>query len=79
MAPSLRSINQNYILIAACLGKNRIQRFLSIKLPLIMSTLLNTFAIGMIISLSLYTPVYFIGAGRITTITTETVNLAISG
>ena len=32
----------------------------------------------MIISLSLYTPVYFIGAGRITTLTVEALNLALS-
>jgi ABC-type uncharacterized transport system YnjBCD permease subunit len=46
---------------------------------LIVSTLLTSFAIGIIISLSLYTPVYFIGAGRITTLTVETLNLATSG
>jgi putative thiamine transport system permease protein len=50
-----------------------------IKIPLIFSTLLTSFGIGMIVSLSLYTPVYFIGAGRITTLTVEALNLALSG
>ena len=44
-----------------------------------MSTLLTSFAIGMLVSFSLYTPVYFIGAGRVTTLTVEAVNLALSG
>ena len=40
---------------------------------------MTSFGIGMIVSLSLYAPVYFIGAGRINTLTVEAVNLALSG
>ena len=40
---------------------------------------MNSFAIGIIISFSLYVPVYFIGAGRVTTLTVEALNLALSG
>ena len=44
----------------------------------IIPSIFTAFAIGMIVSLSLYTPVYFIGAGRITTLTVEALNLALS-
>ena len=79
LGPALRGINKDFLSIGASLGKTRIQRLFLIKIPLIVSTLLTSFAIGIIISLSLYTPVYFIGAGRITTLTVETLNLATSG
>ena len=44
-----------------------------------MSSFLTSFAIGMLVSFSLYIPVYFIGAGRVTTLTVEALNLALSG
>ena len=33
----------------------------------------------MLVSFALYTPVYFIGAGRVTTLTVEALNLSLSG
>ena len=79
LAPALREIKKEFIKIGSSLGKNRLERLLLIKIPLISSSLLTSFGIGMIVSLSLYTPVYFIGAGRITTLTVEALNLALSG
>ena len=79
LAPSLREIKKDIIRIAASLGKNRFQRLVQIKLPIIMSSFLTSFAIGMLVSFSLYIPVYFIGAGRVTTLTVEALNLALSG
>ena len=79
LAPSLREIKKDIIRVAASLGKNRFQRLLHIKLPIIMSSFLTSFAIGMLVSFSLYIPVYFIGAGRVTTLTVEALNLALSG
>ena len=79
LAPSLREINKDIIRVAASLGKNRFQRLVQIKLPIIMSSFLTSFAIGMLVSFSLYIPVYFIGAGRVTTLTVEALNLALSG
>ena len=79
LAPSLREIKKDIIRVAASLGKNRFQRLVQIKLPIIMSSFLTSFAIGMLVSFSLYIPVYFIGAGRITTLTVEALNLALSG
>ena len=79
LAPSLREIKKDIIRVAASLGKNRFQRLVQIKLPIIMSSFLTSFAIGMLVSFSLYVPVYFIGAGRVTTLTVEALNLALSG
>ena len=79
LAPSLREIKKDIIRVAASLGKNRFQRLVHIKLPIIMSSFLTSFAIGMLVSFSLYVPVYFIGAGRVTTLTVEALNLALSG
>ena len=79
LTPALREIKKEFIKVGLSLGKNRIERLWQIKIPLIFSTLLISFGIGMIVSLSLYTPVYFIGAGRITTLTVEALNLALSG
>ncbi|MDC3140208.1 ABC transporter permease subunit [Alphaproteobacteria bacterium] len=79
LAPSLREINKEIIIVATSLGKNRLQRLLSIKIPIVLSSLLTSFAIGMLVSFSLYTPVYFFGGGRITTLTVEALNLALSG
>ena len=79
LAPSLREIKKEIIIVATSLGKNRLQRLLNVKIPIVMSSLLTSFAIGMLVSFSLYTPVYFFGGGRITTLTVEALNLALSG
>ena len=79
LAPAIREVKSDYIKVASSLGKNRIDRLFNIKIPLVLPSLLNSYAIGVIISFSLYVPVYFIGAGRVTTLTVEALNLALSG
>ena len=75
----MREIKKEIIIVATSLGKNRLQRLLNVKIPIVMPSLLTSFAIGMLVSFSLYTPVYFFGAGRITTLTVEALNLSLSG
>ncbi|MDC0093023.1 ABC transporter permease subunit [Alphaproteobacteria bacterium] len=79
LAPALREIKKEFIKVGCSLGKNRFERLVLIKIPLVSSSLLTSTGIGMVVSLSLYAPVYFIGAGRINTLTVEAVNLALSG
>ena len=79
LAPAVREVKSEYIKVASSLGKNRIARLFKVKIPLVLPSLLTSFAIGMIVSFSLYLPVYFIGAGRVTTLTVEALNLALSG
>ena len=75
----MREVKSDYIKVASSLGKNRIVRLFKIKIPLVLPSLMTSFAIGMIVSFALYVPVYFIGAGRVTTLTVEALNLALSG
>ena len=79
LAPAIREVKSDYINIASSLGKNRIVRLFKIKIPLVLSSFMTSFAIGMIVSFAMYIPVYFIGAGRVTTLTVEALNLALSG
>ena len=79
LAPAIREVKTDYIKVATSLGKNRIVRLFKIKIPLVLPSLMTSFAIGMIVSFALYVPVYFIGAGRVTTLTVEALNLALSG
>tara|TARA_B100000900_G_scaffold404308_1_gene412534 strand:+ start:202 stop:1887 length:1686 start_codon:yes stop_codon:yes gene_type:complete len=79
LAPAIREVKSDYIKVASSLGKNRIERLFKIKIPLILPSFLTSFSIGVIVSFSLYVPVYFIGAGRVTTLTVEALNLALSG
>ncbi len=79
LAPAMREVKSDYIKVASSLGKNRIVRLFKIKIPLVLHSLMTSFAIGMIVSFGLYVPVYFIGAGRVTTMTVEALNLALSG
>ncbi|MAI75102.1 MAG: hypothetical protein CMN46_02975 [SAR116 cluster bacterium] len=79
LAPSFRAISKDILKVASSLGKNRFQRLILVKIPMIMPTFLLSIAIGMLVSFALYTPVYFIGAGRVTTLTVETLNLSLSG
>lgn len=79
LAPSFRAISKDILKVASSLGKNRFERLILVKIPIIMPTFLLSIAIGMLVSFALYTPVYFIGAGRVTTLTVETLNLSLSG
>ena len=79
LAPSFRAISKDILKVASSLGKNRFERLILVKIPMIIPTFLLSIAIGMLVSFALYTPVYFIGAGRVTTLTVETLNLSLSG
>jgi len=65
--------------VAATLGasENRILR--SIRLPLLLRPLMVAAAIGFAVSIGQYLPTLMVGAGRIATITTESVALASGG
>ncbi len=79
LAPAFRTISKDFLKVASSLGKNRFERLIFVKIPMIMPTFLLSIAIGMLVSFALYTPVYFIGAGRVTTLTVEALNLSLSG
>ncbi len=77
--PAFRNINLRYIYQAKMLGKSNFIIFFKLKLMLIKKSLILALGIGMIVSISLYTPVYFIGNSEISTLSVELVNLTFSG
>jgi len=73
------AFDRRYDWIAAGLGKSRARRFLSIRLPMLTRPILTMAAVGFAISAGLYLPTVLVGAGRLTTVTTEAVALASGG
>jgi putative thiamine transport system permease protein len=74
-----RAFDRRYDHIAAGLGKGPMRRFFQIRLPMLARPLLAVAAIGFSVSVGLYLPTVLVGAGRLTTITTEAVALASGG
>ncbi len=79
LAPAFRNIKQDYIDLGKTFQKSKLNIFLFIKLPLLSKAILLSLAVGMIVSIGLYTPVYFIGEGEISTLSIEMINLSFSG
>ncbi|MFT2092207.1 ABC transporter permease subunit [Paraglaciecola sp. 2405UD69-4] len=67
------SIDPNYELIAASFGYSPWQRWWKIRFRLLLPAVLSAFAITFAVSIAQYIPTLMIGAGRVTTITTEAV------
>ena len=72
-------LDPRYGRIAASLGSPASRIFWTIRLPLLLQPLLVALAIGLAVSIAQYLPTIIVGAGRITTITTESLALASGG
>ena len=72
-------LDPRYGKAAASLGASRMRIFWQIRLPLLLRPVLVTFAVAAAVSVGQYLPTLMIGAGRIATITTESVALASGG
>lgn len=75
LAPYYRSFDMRFWQQSLSLGASRRKTLMRIKLPMLLTPILATFAIGFAVSVTLYLPTLFLGAGRINTITTEMVAL----
>ncbi len=62
--------------VAAALGAGPWRRLLLVKLPVLLRPILTAAAIGVAVSVAQYLPTLFMGAGRIATLTTESVTLS---
>ncbi|WP_261815850.1 ABC transporter permease [Vibrio gallicus] len=71
-----RAYNPKMTQVALSLGKSPLHVFIAIKLPQLFSAVLFAWAIGVSVSLTQYLPTLILGAGRITTLTTEAVALS---
>ncbi|WP_156373589.1 MULTISPECIES: ABC transporter permease [unclassified Rhizobium] len=74
-----QALDTRYEQMAAALGAGPWRILLRIRLPMLTRAWLTAFAIGFAVSIGLYLPTLLIGAGRITTITTEAVALSSGG
>ncbi|KGF68537.1 ABC transporter permease [Hoeflea sp. BAL378] len=74
-----RAHDRRHDLIAAGLGMNRTRTLVRIRLPMLTRAILTALAVGFSVSVGQYLPTVLIGAGRLTTITTEAVALAAGG
>jgi putative thiamine transport system permease protein len=74
-----RAFDRRFEAIAAGLGKSRIETLWRVRLPMLARPVLTACAVGFAVSVGLYLPTVLIGAGRLTTITTEAVALASGG
>lgn len=74
-----RAFDRRYDAIAAGLGKGSWVRLLRIRLPMLTRAILTAAAVGFAVSIGQFLPTVLIGAGRLTTITSEAVALASGG
>ena len=76
LGDTYRSFENKYKLVSLGLGVSPWKFFWKIKFILLLEPILLVFAIGFSVSIALYIPTLFAGAGRINTITTEAVSLS---
>jgi len=72
-------LDPRYAKAAASLGASRSRIFWQVRAPLLLRPILVTFAVAAAVSVGQYLPTLLIGAGRIVTVTTESVALASGG
>lgn len=71
-----RAMDGRYARAAAALGAGPWRVFLTVKLGMMLRPVLIAAAVGIAVSIGLYLPTLFAGAGRVATLTTEAVTLA---
>lgn len=76
LAEAYRRLDPRWLQVASSLGVSRNAAFWRVRLPLLLAPLLTAFAVGLAISIGQYLPTQLLGAGRVTTVTTEAVALA---
>ena len=79
LADPYRGLDERYARTGLCLGAGRARVFFRLTLPLLLRPILAAAAVGFSVSLSLYLPTLFAGAGRFETLATEAVALATGG
>lgn len=71
-----QSFDNRYTRTALSLGKSPVMVWFKIKMPIMLSAIAFAWAIGISVSLAQYLPTLILGAGRISTMTTEAVALS---
>ncbi len=76
LADPWRALDPRYALSAASLGASPWRVLWRVRLPMLLKPVLLAWAIGCAVSVGLYLPTLFAGAGRIATLTTDAVTLS---
>ena len=79
LASAWRSLDPRLITVARLLGHGPWTIAWRVRLPLLLAPLSTAWAVAFAVSVAQYLPTQFIGAGRLTTVTTEAVTLASGG
>jgi putative thiamine transport system permease protein len=79
LLPAWRRIDSRLLVIAHTLGWGRWRCFWQVKCPLLLRPVLASLAVGFSVSIAQYLPTLWLGAGRVTTLTTDAVALSSGG
>lgn len=79
LSESYRRMDPRWIQLSRILGASPDRAFLVVRLPMLMAPCLTAAAVGFAVSIGQYLPTVLLGAGRVTTVTTEAVALASGG
>ncbi|WP_133482814.1 MULTISPECIES: ABC transporter permease [Halomonas] len=79
LSEAYRRFDPRWTRLALTLGASRNGAFWRIRLPMLLAPILTALAVGLAVSIGQYLPTQLLGAGRITTVTTEAVSLAAGG
>ncbi len=75
LSEAYKQLDPRWTQVASALGASSAKTFWKIRVPLLLAPCLTAIAIGLAISIGLFLPAQLLGAGRITTITSEAVAL----
>lgn len=79
LAPAYRAYDERYRRTARSLGRGAWAHLRCVKWPILRAPMAAALAVGFAVSVAQYLPTQFVGAGRLSTVTTEAVALASGG
>ncbi|MBS9402852.1 ABC transporter permease subunit [Halomonas sp. TRM85114] len=79
LSEAYRRFDPRWSQLALTLGATRNTLFWRVRLPMLLAPMLTAMAVGLAVSIGQYLPTQLLGAGRVTTVTTEAVSLAAGG
>ena len=79
LLPAWQQLDPRILLVARTLGWGRWRCFWQLKCPLLARPILSALAVGFSVSIAQYLPTVWLGAGRISTLTTDAVALSSGG
>jgi putative thiamine transport system permease protein len=79
LADPWRALDERYIRTGLCLGAGRARLFFAVMLPMLLRPILIAAAVGFSVSIALYLPTLFAGAGRFDSLTIEAVAASAGG